>query len=72
MIHDLQQQKEDIEKVIEARERRILDHKMAITVERSLIKSDQNTVDVINRLLEKIGPTSEAEAPCITTDGREL
>lgn len=68
MIHDIQQQKEDIEKVIQAMEHRIANHKMAITMERSLIKA----VQVIKNFLVKIGPSSESKAPVITTDGIEL
>lgn len=72
MIHDLEQQKEDLQAVVKAREKRIVDHKLSIAAERALIKADQNTIDVITNLLVKIGPSSESEAPVITTDGREL
>lgn len=72
MIHDLQQQKEDLQEVVKTREKRIADHKLSISAEKALIKADQNTIDVITNLIAKIGPSSEAEAPVITTDGREL
>jgi len=72
MIHDLDQQKEDLEAVVQQREKRIADHKLSIAAERALIKADQNTIQVIKNLLAKMGPSSEAESPVITIDDREL